>query len=274
MLGRRLSRQQWAALLLLFIGVSIVQVQTETSPTQRSTVNATCTYRVVVLRCARYPAMHAPREQSAMVGMSAVVVACVLSGFGGVYFERMLKGGAEVTVWMRNIQLSVLSIPISFATMTVRPLLPLSPPSCVSPAGEGRPLNLCTGNVLRIRHASLVNRRHLCCGGINGGRRHQIRRQYTKGAWFTWKAQYIVVAHRASRPPSPSWWLALSPCSPSTSDRHSPSSSAPPSSAPQYIFIPNSLPLPRRQRGLRGGDPLGVLHPSPPCQMCCQTYEI
>lgn len=54
-------------------------------------------------------------EQNRMLGLWAAVGACFLSGFAGIYFEKILKG-ADISVWMRNVQLSLLSIP--FGTIT------------------------------------------------------------------------------------------------------------------------------------------------------------
>merc|ERR1719237_2047928 len=54
------------------------------------------------------------REQSRLVGFGAALSACVLSGLAGVYFEKILKGSTEVSVWMRNVQLSLLSLPLGF----------------------------------------------------------------------------------------------------------------------------------------------------------------
>ena len=41
---------------------------------------------------------------SQFVGLMAVLMACVSSGFAGVYFEKILKETKQ-SVWVRNIQL-------------------------------------------------------------------------------------------------------------------------------------------------------------------------
>jgi UDP-sugar transporter A1/2/3 len=54
-------------------------------------------------------------EQSKLIGFSAALTACMLSGFAGVYFEKILKG-SDVSVWMRNVQLALLSVPLGLLT--------------------------------------------------------------------------------------------------------------------------------------------------------------
>jgi UDP-sugar transporter A1/2/3 len=61
---------------------------------------------------------NAPAVQRPWVGLIAVLVACVMSGFAGIYFEKILKG-SNVSVWLRNIQLAVLAIPISLIMVAV-----------------------------------------------------------------------------------------------------------------------------------------------------------
>uniref|UniRef100_A0A3B5QMN3 Solute carrier family 35 member 2 n=1 Tax=Xiphophorus maculatus TaxID=8083 RepID=A0A3B5QMN3_XIPMA len=85
MLRKSLSRVQWVSLLLLFAGVAVVQVQQEGK---------------------KEAAVADASNQNYMVGLVAVVISCLSSGFAGVYFERILKG-SSASVWMRNVQLGV-----------------------------------------------------------------------------------------------------------------------------------------------------------------------
>ena len=39
-----------------------------------------------------------------VIGFSAVIAACLTSGFSGVYFEKILKG-SKTSLWIRNMQL-------------------------------------------------------------------------------------------------------------------------------------------------------------------------
>lgn len=91
MLRRSLTLVQWFALFLLFLGISLVQVENMTATTPKQDVNA-------------------------FYGLISVVSACTLSGFAGVYFEKILKG-SEVSVWIRNIQLGVFGTFFGFLTM-------------------------------------------------------------------------------------------------------------------------------------------------------------
>ncbi|KAJ0064435.1 hypothetical protein NL108_006475, partial [Boleophthalmus pectinirostris] len=85
MLRKSLSRVQWVSLLLLFAGVAIVQVQQEGK---------------------KETSVSDSSSQNYMVGLVAVVISCLSSGFAGVYFEKILKGSAA-SVWVRNVQLGM-----------------------------------------------------------------------------------------------------------------------------------------------------------------------
>lgn len=48
-----------------------------------------------------------------MTGLAAVFSACLLSGFAGVFFEKLLKDSAQPSVIVRNLQLGIFSIAFS-----------------------------------------------------------------------------------------------------------------------------------------------------------------
>lgn len=91
-LRKKLLRLQWLSLFLLIGGVVLVQLA---DPKETSVKNVD--------------------DQNRILGFSAVMGACVLSGLAGIFFEKMLKG-ADISVWMRNVQMSLLSIPLAYAT--------------------------------------------------------------------------------------------------------------------------------------------------------------
>lgn len=90
-LKRTLLKTQWTSLLTLIIGVVLVQMAQGHENTASKNAEG----------------------QSRFVGFMAALTACTLSGFAGVYFEKILKG-SDVTVWMRNVQLSLCSIPLGW----------------------------------------------------------------------------------------------------------------------------------------------------------------
>lgn len=95
-LRKSLRTTQWGALVLLVIGVVLVQlVQSDASAPLPSGL-----------------------KQNHLLGFTAALCACFLSGFAGIYFEKILKG-SDISVWMRNIQLSLLSIPFGLITCFV-----------------------------------------------------------------------------------------------------------------------------------------------------------
>lgn len=98
-LRKKLIRTQWSALLLLVVGVVLVQM----AESGTATTTTTTTSKTI------------EREQSRFIGLTAALGACFLSGFAGIYFEKILKG-ADISVWMRNVQLSLLSLPFGLLT--------------------------------------------------------------------------------------------------------------------------------------------------------------
>ncbi|CBY25214.1 UDP-galactose transporter [Caenorhabditis elegans] len=59
------------------------------------------------------------KTENSVLGFIAVLIACVLSGFAGIYFEKILKG-SNVSIWIRNIQLAFPSIFFAFLFASVK----------------------------------------------------------------------------------------------------------------------------------------------------------
>ncbi|KAH8238457.1 hypothetical protein KR032_007244, partial [Drosophila birchii] len=109
-LHRKLIKTQWGALLLLVMGIVLVQLAQTEAPSSSSTSGGAAAGATTA-------AAGAP-EQNRMLGLWAALGACFLSGFAGIYFEKIIKG-ADISVWMRNLQLSLLSIPFGLLTCFV-----------------------------------------------------------------------------------------------------------------------------------------------------------
>lgn len=103
-LGKKLGKIQWVSLVTLFLGVALIEtfVVSDNKPNTNQNLNGTNPVTSKTKSSGERP----------MIGFSAVLVACCLSGFAGVYFEKILKSTSHVSLWIRNIQLSVVAIPI------------------------------------------------------------------------------------------------------------------------------------------------------------------
>ena len=104
LLGKKLSCRKVIGLLVLTLGVSLVQLD-------KVEENASKSYQ----------------EQKRWVGVLAVLGACCTSGFGGVYFELVLKprqnsdsGTPPPSVWAKNVQLSMFALMIALITAFIK----------------------------------------------------------------------------------------------------------------------------------------------------------
>lgn len=93
-LKAKLSSQQWIALIVLFFGVALIQLPTEHNPSPSE------------------------GKQNVVIGLIAVLIACFLSGFAGVYLEKILKG-TNPSIWLRNVQLGFLGALFGLCTVFV-----------------------------------------------------------------------------------------------------------------------------------------------------------
>ncbi|XP_036367807.1 UDP-N-acetylglucosamine transporter-like isoform X2 [Octopus sinensis] len=91
-LGKEINRSQGIAIVMLFVGVCVVQLNLDTEQTHEHVEQQT---------------------QNNFLGVIAIVVSVFLSGFAGVYFEKVLKSTSK-SVWIRNIQLASYGIFLGF----------------------------------------------------------------------------------------------------------------------------------------------------------------
>jgi len=120
MLGRKISYKNWLALALLMLGVAIVQIQTmqprtfDQSLPKDPIADASLDQEEMDL-LQDIPVQSAlavevsDTAQNHLLGIAAVLAACLSSGFAGTYFEKVVKRSSK-SLWARNVQLGIFGI--------------------------------------------------------------------------------------------------------------------------------------------------------------------
>ena len=88
LLSQRLTVREWLAIIALMLGVSMVQSSEADVQQHHATL---------------------------LAGVESVVVACLISGLAGVYFEKILKS-SKSSIWLVNIQLSLMCTGMALLT--------------------------------------------------------------------------------------------------------------------------------------------------------------
>ncbi|CEF67134.1 CMP-sialic acid transporter [Strongyloides ratti] len=96
-LKKKISTKKWICIIFCFIGIAIVQV----GNMQKNT------------------STKVDENENPIIGLISIVIVCVVAGFAGVYFEKMLKDGSQNSLWIRNIQLYFWGIPASFTWILI-----------------------------------------------------------------------------------------------------------------------------------------------------------
>lgn len=130
-LRRSIAPRKWGLLLLLLVGVALVQIPDANSEQMALQEDGSSLHFPRSLeewkavkkgsgnlhkRSATYEGIEDDIQTidprlNAVVGLLAIVGATLASGFGGVYFEKVLKDSSSHTsLWVRNVQLAVYSV--------------------------------------------------------------------------------------------------------------------------------------------------------------------
>ena len=125
-LQRRIYSTQWLSIIALAAGVALVQLSQHAheshAPTSSNAVvvaAGTPLDHPDLVPAHPEPSLTKAPAQNSMIGLISVLCGCLTSGFAGVYFEMVLKASAS-SIWVRNIQLSVIGIIISAAACYFR----------------------------------------------------------------------------------------------------------------------------------------------------------
>ncbi|KAJ5637865.1 hypothetical protein N7490_007744 [Penicillium lividum] len=129
-LRRSIPARKWALLLLLVVGVALVQMPDANSE-QMSIHDESASFHFprsleewksvkgagkLHKRSATYEGIEediqtADPKFNAMLGLLAIIGAALASGFGGVFFEKVLRDSSNHTsMWVRNVQLAIYSV--------------------------------------------------------------------------------------------------------------------------------------------------------------------
>ena len=134
LLGRRLGPVRWAAIVMLVLGLA---------PVQRHSMALGSGHRRAAARDTA--------ERDEMRGMLAMVGLCMLSGLSGAVMERLLKDSSRASsLWIRNLQLALFSLPVAVA------LVPLADADALRAHGPWVGLNGWAATVVALG----------ACGGV------------------------------------------------------------------------------------------------------------
>mmetsp|Transcript_34549 Transcript_34549/g.55601 ORF Transcript_34549/g.55601 Transcript_34549/m.55601 type:complete len:359 (+) Transcript_34549:19-1095(+) len=120
-LRKQISKWQWFSLVLLAIGVAIVQlgVHSKSSVIESTQGGRGGGGEEEQLNNNDDTSSSSIQEQNPLKGICAILLACVSSGFAGIYFEKVLKQTKQ-SVWIRNIQLGLFGGGASILTMLIK----------------------------------------------------------------------------------------------------------------------------------------------------------
>lgn len=111
MMHRRLSLTQWVSLLMLMAGVCLVQMESEApaSPRVKLEVDSDSSEEMYD---------EPVKTGNRAAGLLAVLISCLLSGFTGVYFEKLVKSTSQ-TLWVRSLQLGIFGFLFGLAAVGI-----------------------------------------------------------------------------------------------------------------------------------------------------------
>ncbi|KAG0208360.1 hypothetical protein BGX28_000654 [Mortierella sp. GBA30] len=131
LLNRTLPALKWMSLVMLTAGIALVSLEESNNRAshgkgQNTDTDTAASVLGSLLEEQKNDALYSPAAAApvndrpeVLVGLLAVLIACILSGLAGVYFEKILKN-TQGSIWLRNIQLSFFSLPFSLLAVYLK----------------------------------------------------------------------------------------------------------------------------------------------------------
>lgn len=127
LLNRSLPILKWASLVMLTAGIALVSLEESNHRNAKASVKSDPDPSSALSdlldaqngSAAVAEAASSNDRPEFFVGLMAVLIACILSGLAGVYFEKILKN-TQGSIWLRNIQLSFFSLPFSLLAVYLK----------------------------------------------------------------------------------------------------------------------------------------------------------
>lgn len=121
LLHKQITHLRWLALIMLAAGIAIVQMPDAIdwekvleivgdSPKPIEQAGYAMTELFKEQKTIPGSIRSASSEMNSAKGFAAVLAASMISGLTGVYFEKVVKASANISIWTRNVQLSFYSL--------------------------------------------------------------------------------------------------------------------------------------------------------------------
>ncbi|CEF69343.1 UDP-galactose translocator [Strongyloides ratti] len=115
LLKKKLSPLQWLSMLILIIGIILVQIKFPTIKNDEHSNNSTKKNETIETTTHFYPLPNPFHIPPQIIGLTMVMIGTTIAGFVGTFLEKMFKNN-DTSIWARNFQLSIFSIPVHLST--------------------------------------------------------------------------------------------------------------------------------------------------------------
>uniref|UniRef100_A0A0K0F250 UDP-galactose translocator (inferred by orthology to a human protein) n=1 Tax=Strongyloides venezuelensis TaxID=75913 RepID=A0A0K0F250_STRVS len=115
LLKRKLSTIQWLSMVVLIVGIILVQIKFPNIKNSNTVYNSTNVNNTIETTSHYYPLPNPFHIPPQIIGLIMVLTGTTIAGFVGTFLEKLFKSSVT-SIWARNFQLSIFSIPVHLTT--------------------------------------------------------------------------------------------------------------------------------------------------------------